>query len=52
MNNPLNTSNGAGLLKNAYKGQGPVAQMNNAHPMIGAIRKRRDIVSQTQTMGL
>lgn len=42
MNNYCNTKNGAGLLKNAYPGKGPIAQMNQAHPMLDVIRKKRD----------
>lgn len=54
MNNPLNTSNGQGLLKNFYaakkKQKGPIAQMNQSLPMIEALRKRRDMIGKTQTM--
>lgn len=51
-NGPLNTQNGAGLLKNFYpKGKkGPIAQMNNDMPMMMALRKRRDAIGKTQAM--
>lgn len=44
MNMPLDIKSGAGLLKNVYPQGGPVSQMNNAHPMIHAIRKKRDLI--------
>lgn len=34
------------MLKNAYPQGGPVSQTNDKHPMIGAIRKRRDLVAK------
>ena len=58
MNNPLNIQNGAGLLKNLYaKGKkpqtqpGPIAQMSQNMPMMAALRKKRDLIGKTQTMG-
>lgn len=42
MNGPLNTSNGAGLLKKAYPGKGPISQMNAQHPMLTVLRQKRD----------
>ena len=57
MSGPLTIQNGAGLLKNFYGKKmpqvpsGPVAQMNNSMPMIEAIRKKRDLIGKTQTMG-
>ncbi len=47
MNNYSSTSNSPGLLKSVYKTgapKGPISQMNDAHPMIHAIRKKRDLV--------
>lgn len=51
MNNPLSISNGQGLLKSVYKGKGPVSQMNDNHAMIHVLRKKRDLIGKTQTMG-
>lgn len=42
MNDFANTKN-TGLLKNVYRGKGPISQMNDIHPQIHAIRKRRDL---------
>lgn len=46
MNAYQNTQSGAGLLKNSYQGKGPTSQMNDAHPTIHAIRKRRDAIKK------
>ncbi len=42
MNNPANIKNSGGLLKNAYPGKGPIAQMNDQMPMMAVLRKKRD----------
>lgn len=42
----LNTSNGAGLLKNAYAGKSPISQMNQNSPMMAALRKKRDLLKK------
>ncbi len=42
MNTFANIQNSPGILKKAYPGKGPVSQMNDAHPMIHALRKKRD----------
>lgn len=47
MNMYQNTTSGAGLLKNVYPQGGPVSQMNNQHPQLMAIRKRRNIAAKT-----
>jgi hypothetical protein len=46
MNNPLNATNGQGLLKNAYPGKGPVSQMNQNSPMMKALRMKRDALKK------
>ncbi len=46
MNSYQDIKSGAGILKNAYPGKGPVSQMNDAHPMIHALRKKRDAVKK------
>lgn len=49
MNQFQNTSSGAGMLKSVYPSGGPVSQMN-AKPEMVALRKRRDLVGQKQTL--
>lgn len=50
MNMYQNMTSGAGILKNSYKGGGPISQINDKHPEIHAIRKRRDLAAKTQSM--
>jgi len=42
MNAVQTMASGAGMLKNAYPGKGPVAQMSQNMPMLQALRKKRD----------
>ncbi len=44
MNNYANIQSG-GILKNAYP-SGPVSQMNQASPMMAALRKKRDALKR------
>lgn len=46
MNNFQNITSGAGLLKNVYPQKGVTSQMNDKHPQIHAIRKRRDLIAK------
>lgn len=50
--NPVAAKPQAGILKTVYPQGGPVSQMNDSHPMINAIRARRNIVGKTQNLGL
>lgn len=56
MNNPLDTKNGAPMLKQFYPVKkpklppGPVSQMNNSMPMMQALRQKRDQIAKTNLM--
>jgi len=42
VNNPSNVQNSSGLLKNAYSGKGPIAQMSENMPIMAVLRMKRD----------
>ncbi len=44
MNDYSSTQNNQGLLKNAYVGKGPVAQMSQDMPMMKVLRMKRDML--------